>query len=225
MDGMPAACPLALGSATGKRKKRRPAAWLWPLVAPVGLGLVIVGGIAAADPAIVSLRGLLAQVREPVVAQSSARAAVAYTPLCQQGGAGFQYEKPFPVPDLGGLAPAGLDGLRNAVNLAKVFGNPGVFSGGRGTGERKPGAIGAGRKRSAPLLATEPRGERASAALAYAETARGKRAPSEPDRRPRLATARAPLARGPAAPQPAPKEAQEGALRSAHGRQGFVGAA
>jgi hypothetical protein len=205
------------GSARGKRKKRGPATWLWPLVAPVGLGLVIAGGMVGAGPAIVSLRGLLV---EPVVAQSSFRAVVAHAPLCRQGVAGFQYEKPFPVPDLGPLTPTGLDGLRNAVNLAEAFGNPGVFSGGRGTGEKKLGAVGAGLKRSASSLVTEPRGERASAPLAYAERARGKRAPSGPDRRPRRAPAQTPLAQGPAAPQPAPPKAEEGALRGAHGRVG-----
>src|SRR5271166_3419660 len=47
---------------TGKRKRRESARWLWPLLAPVGLGLVIAGGESWADPAIVSPNGLPVQV-------------------------------------------------------------------------------------------------------------------------------------------------------------------
>ena len=47
---------------TGKRKKRESAQWLWPLLAPVGLALVIAGGESWADPAIVSPNGLPVQV-------------------------------------------------------------------------------------------------------------------------------------------------------------------
>ena len=47
---------------TGKRKTRESAQWLWPLLAPVGLGLVIAGGESWADPAIVSPNGLPVQV-------------------------------------------------------------------------------------------------------------------------------------------------------------------
>ncbi len=47
---------------TGKRRRREPAQWLWPLLAPVGLGLVIAGSQSWADPAIVSPNGLPVQV-------------------------------------------------------------------------------------------------------------------------------------------------------------------
>ena len=47
---------------TGRRTTRRSAQWLWPLLAPVGLGLVIAGGESWADPAIVSPNGLPVQV-------------------------------------------------------------------------------------------------------------------------------------------------------------------
>jgi hypothetical protein len=47
---------------TGRRTTRRSARSLWPLLAPVGLGLVIAGGESWADPAIVSPNGLPAQV-------------------------------------------------------------------------------------------------------------------------------------------------------------------
>src|SRR5271165_3594877 len=47
---------------TGRRTTRRSAQSLWPLLAPVGLGLVIAGGESWADPAIVSPNGLPVQV-------------------------------------------------------------------------------------------------------------------------------------------------------------------
>src|SRR5277367_2803916 len=47
---------------TGRRTTRRSAQSLWPLLAPVGLGLVIAGGESWADPAIVSSNGLPVQV-------------------------------------------------------------------------------------------------------------------------------------------------------------------
>src|SRR5271169_233674 len=47
---------------TGRRKTRRSAQSLWPLLAPVGLGLLIAGGESWADPAIVSPNGLPVQV-------------------------------------------------------------------------------------------------------------------------------------------------------------------
>jgi hypothetical protein len=47
---------------TGRRKTRESVQWLWPLVAPVGLGLVTAGGESWADPAIVSPNGLPVQV-------------------------------------------------------------------------------------------------------------------------------------------------------------------
>ncbi len=47
---------------TGKRKRGESAQWLWPLLAPVGLGLGIAGGESWADPAIVSPNGLPVQV-------------------------------------------------------------------------------------------------------------------------------------------------------------------
>jgi hypothetical protein len=47
---------------TGRRTTRRSAQSLWPLLAPVGLGLVIAGGESWADPAIVSPNGLTVQV-------------------------------------------------------------------------------------------------------------------------------------------------------------------
>src|SRR5271166_3758893 len=46
----------------GRRKTWELAQWLWPLLAPVGLGLVIAGGQSWADPAIVSPNGLPVQV-------------------------------------------------------------------------------------------------------------------------------------------------------------------
>src|SRR3984957_20514065 len=48
---------------TGKRKARRAGQWLWPLLGPVGLGIVVVGGESWADPQVVSPSGLPAQVR------------------------------------------------------------------------------------------------------------------------------------------------------------------
>src|SRR5208282_6722990 len=47
---------------TGRRKTWELAQWLWPLLAPVGLGLVIATGESWADPAIVSPNGLPVQV-------------------------------------------------------------------------------------------------------------------------------------------------------------------
>src|SRR5271166_5535744 len=47
---------------TGRRTTRRSAQSLWPLLAPVGLGLVIAGGESWADPAILSPNGLPVQV-------------------------------------------------------------------------------------------------------------------------------------------------------------------
>src|SRR5271166_3750779 len=47
---------------TGKRKSRRSGQWLWPVLAPVGLGLVVACGKSWADPAIVSPNGLPVQV-------------------------------------------------------------------------------------------------------------------------------------------------------------------
>ena len=47
---------------TGRRKTRELAQWLLPLLAPVGLGLLIAGGESWADPAIVSPNGLPVQV-------------------------------------------------------------------------------------------------------------------------------------------------------------------
>src|SRR5271165_5574602 len=47
---------------TGWRTTRRSAQSLWPLLAPIGLGLVIAGGESWADPAIVSPNGLPVQV-------------------------------------------------------------------------------------------------------------------------------------------------------------------
>ena len=48
---------------TGKRKARRSVQWLWPLIGPVGLGIVVVGGESWADPQVVSPSGLPVQVR------------------------------------------------------------------------------------------------------------------------------------------------------------------
>jgi hypothetical protein len=48
---------------TGKRKARRSVQWLWPLIAPVGLGIVVAGGESWADPQVVSPSGLPVQVR------------------------------------------------------------------------------------------------------------------------------------------------------------------
>ncbi|HKI13678.1 MAG TPA: BPSL0067 family protein [Roseiarcus sp.] len=52
----------ASAARTGRRKTRESAQRLWPLLAPVGLGLVIAGGESWADPAIVSPNGLPVQV-------------------------------------------------------------------------------------------------------------------------------------------------------------------
>ena len=48
---------------TGKRRARRSAQWLWPLIAPVGLGIVVACGGSWADPQVVSPSGLPVQVR------------------------------------------------------------------------------------------------------------------------------------------------------------------
>src|SRR5208282_5005173 len=48
---------------TGKRKRRESTQWLWPLLAPVGLALMVAGGESWADPAIVSPNGLPVQVK------------------------------------------------------------------------------------------------------------------------------------------------------------------
>ena len=49
---------------TGKRKTRGSVRWLWPLIAPVGVGIVAACGVSwAADPSVVSPSGLPAQVR------------------------------------------------------------------------------------------------------------------------------------------------------------------
>jgi hypothetical protein len=48
---------------TGERKKRRFGARVWPLLAPVTLGLAIAGGESWADPAIVAPNGLPVQVK------------------------------------------------------------------------------------------------------------------------------------------------------------------
>jgi hypothetical protein len=48
---------------TGKRKARRSVQWFWPLIAPVGLGIVVAGGESWADPQVVSPSGLPVQVR------------------------------------------------------------------------------------------------------------------------------------------------------------------
>jgi hypothetical protein len=48
---------------TGKRRARRSVQWLWPLMAPVGLGIVVAGGESWADPQVVSPSGLPVQVR------------------------------------------------------------------------------------------------------------------------------------------------------------------
>ena len=47
----------------GKRKAWRPVPWLWPLIAPVGLGLAAACGESWADPQVVTPNGLPAQVR------------------------------------------------------------------------------------------------------------------------------------------------------------------
>src|SRR6202161_1043070 len=48
---------------TGKRKGRRSVQWLWPLIAPVGLGITVGCGESWADPQVVSPSGLPVQVR------------------------------------------------------------------------------------------------------------------------------------------------------------------
>jgi hypothetical protein len=46
-----------------KRKGRRSVQWLWPLIAPVGLGITVACGESWADPQVVSPSGLPVQVR------------------------------------------------------------------------------------------------------------------------------------------------------------------
>jgi hypothetical protein len=58
----PVLWPRGSAARTGRRKKRKSGQWLWPLLAPVGLGLVIAGGQSWADPAIVLPNGLPVQV-------------------------------------------------------------------------------------------------------------------------------------------------------------------
>jgi hypothetical protein len=48
---------------TDKRKARRSVEWLWPLIAPVGFGIVVACGESWADPQVISPSGLPAQVR------------------------------------------------------------------------------------------------------------------------------------------------------------------
>ena len=48
---------------TGKRKARRSVEWLWPLIGPVGLGIVVACGESWADPQVMSPSGFPAQVR------------------------------------------------------------------------------------------------------------------------------------------------------------------
>jgi hypothetical protein len=48
---------------TGKRKARRSVQWLWPLIAPVGLGIAVACEESWADPQVVSPSGLPVQVR------------------------------------------------------------------------------------------------------------------------------------------------------------------
>ena len=48
---------------TDKRKARRSVEWLWPLIAPVGFGIVVARGESWADPQVISPSGLPAQVR------------------------------------------------------------------------------------------------------------------------------------------------------------------
>jgi hypothetical protein len=48
---------------TGKRKGTRSVQWLWPLIAPVGLGITVACGESWADPQVVSPSGLPVQVR------------------------------------------------------------------------------------------------------------------------------------------------------------------
>ena len=237
---------------TGKLATRRRRAWLWPLVAPAGLGLAIGGMIAA--PAIVSPHDLPAQVastyREIVSSVggarpraleitpareaplSPARAAVSCLPPCREGGVSrFQSANSFPLPGLGWPPPTGWDGLRTAVDVAEVFRSVAV-SDGPGTGG-KPGAdSGLKRSPSAPLAsvgrspAKKPGRERACAVVAYAETARGQHAARERDhRQPRPSPARPPLAQAANAPHPT-AGGSKGVLGISHpGRQGILRAA
>jgi hypothetical protein len=48
---------------TGKRKAGGSVQWLWPLIAPVGLGIAVAGGESWADPQVMSPSGLPVQVR------------------------------------------------------------------------------------------------------------------------------------------------------------------
>ena len=48
---------------TGKRRARLSVQWLWPLIAPVGLGIAVASGESWGDPQVVSPNGLPVQVR------------------------------------------------------------------------------------------------------------------------------------------------------------------
>jgi hypothetical protein len=50
-------------ASTGKRKARGSVQWLWPLIAPVGLGIARACGESRADLQVVSPSGLPVQVR------------------------------------------------------------------------------------------------------------------------------------------------------------------
>ena len=67
-DKVPVACPWRATVTAGRRKRKRSADWLRPIVAPVGLGLVVAVGFAVvvgpswADPQVVTPSGLPVQV-------------------------------------------------------------------------------------------------------------------------------------------------------------------
>ena len=60
---------------TGKRKARRSVQWLWPLIAPVEVGIVVACGVSWADPQVVSPSGLPAQVRPTYPGRACRRSA------------------------------------------------------------------------------------------------------------------------------------------------------
>src|SRR5271165_5971609 len=107
---------------TGRRTTRRSAQWLLPLLAPVGLGLVIAGGESWADPAIVSPNGLPVQVNptfpEPGLPAFS----------FPQGG----------LSDTGGVAGAVTIGGGSGSGSGSGSASPGSYS---GTGSGVAGAI------------------------------------------------------------------------------------
>jgi hypothetical protein len=70
-------------------------------------------------------------------------------------GIDFQNASPFPLPQAGQRAPAGVDALRNAVDPAQIFGRPGASRGERGTGETNPAQLAPAQKIPESLVTPE----------------------------------------------------------------------